>query len=830
MPRCYLPCLLALTALATLSAAPAAEAQANMNLLLNSSFDFHCFDNSRNAQARCYQAGYVACWNADAYGDVTVTSAPHVEGLKLQTFARNVVAIKPGKRLYQVIFLPEVGLRHGDVVSLLAYGSQKAPDSLRASVHVLKIDSQTGTWKPSDYGCADSREFPRHSRGDLVRAKSVSALSGPQNGFQVKLEKCDLPGSFVHKNESSDSQINSVALQVEFVNVSKDAEVLIYAPCLVKGETAQAGLPELRQLPTAYRGLPRTIRKLWRGEPLHILVMGSSIDRGSANPPLYPYDENPESPKFKQPLSDTPFNGELIGRPDLTGTVGQWRHYYAWAGQLRTELLRKFNYPPERMLLNYMACDGSCISEATSGLAEYASLSLPPAPEVNGQPAGKSWQEMYPGLFERPGGPGPDLILFGSGANEKTDQPDEGAIFEATIRWMQRHYPDCEFAFAMWQNLRGYTPNTGNLMELSLAYGIPFLDLGDRIDQLMNYANRYALCPSDGHPQAAGHYLWFKSLEQAFEVADPISFGTAQAYRPRRLYPTSYGWEGEITTYQATSPRVVNKTMMVLDDTTINAWGKVTDGGKTQALVDGVKIRDPRTVANRDIRNSMVAYGKLSLGDRHIFELAGEPGEITAADCKTCPNRQALLVDNPRWSLGQAKVEAFTSGYGAPYGDKQVLLQPGQAIEIEAVGTDLSVAWVDAATAGTLSVTIDALPAVAIKANMPFKDSKGTELYLENRKGFRGLGYGLHHVKIEATEAPVAVLGLFTYDSRSNREGERQLVGSALPGETITLTPAFRVHPVVTCSGALAVAPGDVSTTQVKFTGSGPGSYQIVGE
>ena len=127
----------------------------------------------------------------------------------------------------------------------------------------------------------------------------------------------------------------------------------------------------------------------------------------------------------------------------------------------------------------------------------------------------------------------------------------------------------------------------------------------------MNCANRYALCPSDGHPQAAGHYVWFKSLEEAFEVADPLQFGAPQAHLPRRLYPTAYGWEGEIITYKADSPRVVNKTMMILDDCTINAWGKVTDG-KTQAFIDGVRIRDPRTLPNRDLRNSMVTYGKLS--------------------------------------------------------------------------------------------------------------------------------------------------------------------------------------------------------------------------
>ena len=804
------------------------EAQTPMNLLVNPNFDFHCFDNSRTATATSWKAGYVACWDADAYNDLTVISAPHADGLKLQTFARNVVTLKPGKKMNQVIFLPEVGLRHGDVVSLSAYGQQKAPESLQAAVHVLKIDSQTGKWKPSDFGQADQREFPKHSRGELVKAASYKTTSGAAAGdFQIKVENCSIPGSFVHKNESGDDQINSIALMVEFTNLSKDADVTLYAPSLAKGATAPPpGLQEMRQPPTAYRMIPRTIRKLWRGEPIHILLMGSSIDRGSANPPMYAYDENPESPAFKQPLAGDLFNGDVVGRPDLTGTVGQWRHYFAWGGRLRTELLRKFNYTPDKILLNYMACDGSCVSEATSGLEAYASLSLPPSPEVNGQAAGKTWQEMYPALFARPQGPAPDLVLFGSGANEKTDQPDEGAIFEATIRWFQHNYPDTEFIFCQWQNLRGYTPNTGHLMELALNYQIPFMDMGNRIDQLMNYANRYAICPSDGHPQAASHYVWFKSLEEAFEVADPIAPGIAQKTLPRRLYPTSYGWEGEIVTYTAPNPRIVGN-MMVLDDTTVNCWGSTADA-KTVAFVDGEKKRDCRTGANRDLRNSLFAYGKLSLGDRHILEICGAEPKLTAADCKIAPNRQFLAMDNPRWALGAKKVEPFQSAWGAPFGDKQVVLQPGEAVTIQAVGTDVAVAYVDAANAGTLKVTVDDQERLSVPANVAFKDQSGKEQFLENRKGIRELGYGAHTVRVEAVDGPVALLGVYTYDTRSNLAQQRVLTGQAMPGEVVALTPPLEAPPVVTCTGGLEA--GEVTNRQVKFSGKGGGSYQIVGE
>lgn len=819
-------CLLLALAVIGLISAPAGAQ--NMNLLLNPQFDFHSFNNSRNASANVTSAGYVACWNADAYGDVTVTTPPHAETVKPAVFTRGLVAIKPGKRFYQFILLPDVGLRHGDQASLFVYGQQKAPDSLRASLQVLKIDSQTGKWKPSEFGCTDSREFFKHGRGELVVANQVTATSGAETAFQLKVEKCDIPGKVVQKNESGDDQINSIALQVEFRNQGTE-DVWIYAPCLVKGPAARADLPVLRTPPTYYTGIPRTLRKLWRGEPIHILLMGSSIDRGSANPPLYPYDEDPASPKYKQPLGDRDFDGNVIGRPDLTDTVGWWQHYYAWGGRLRTELLRKFNYTPDKICLNYMARDGSSVSEAMTGLADYCSLALPCSQEANGQKPGKTWQELYPGLFTRPQGPGPDLILFGSGANIKTDEPEEGAIFEAAIRWVQQRYPDCEFLFCQWQNGRSYTPNTGHLMELALNYRIPFLDLGDRIDQLFGYANRYALSTDGGHPEAAAHYVWFKTLEQAFEVADPIAAGAPQVRLPRRLYPTSYNWEGEIRTHDRQSPRLKGN-MLVLDDAQVTTWVTVPAEDKPESFVDGEKKRLTRGSATRDGRSCAFTVGKLSLGDRHVLEMVSPAARINVADCRVCPGRMFYPVDHKLWNLGGKPVSDFASEWGAPYGNKQVVLPTGSAIEIEAVGTDLSLAWVDAAQGGSFKVTIDDRDLGVVATNVPFKDQAGKEYFLENRKGFRNLGYGLHKVRVEVTAGQVALLGLFTYDARSNRDSERSVTGLAVPGDVVALTPPFRVRPVVICSGDLTCRPQDITPTQVKFIGTGAGSYQIIGE
>ncbi|MCP4641455.1 MAG: hypothetical protein GY851_13520, partial [bacterium] len=146
------------------------------------------------------------------------------------------------------------------------------------------------------------------------------------------------------------------------------------------------------------------------------------------------------------------------------------------------------------------------------------------------------------------------------------------------------------------------------------------------------------------------------------------------------------------------------------------------------------------------------------------------------------------------------------------------------------VATDLSVAYVDAHEAGTLKVFIDSVERLAQPANVPFVDVDGSQHYMENRKGILGLGYGVHTVRIEAADAPVAVLGLFTYDSRPNRAFERRLLGHATPGETVSFSQPFKARPMVLCQGGLAVQSADVTTSSVCFGGDSPGTYEIIGE
>jgi hypothetical protein len=82
---------------------------------------------------------------------------------------------------------------------------------------------------------------------------------------------------------------------------------------------------------------------------------------------------------------------------------------------------------------------------------------------------------------------------------------------------------------------------------------------------------------------------------------------------------------------------------------------------------------------------------------------------------------------------------------------------------------------------------------------------------------------------LEAKGAPVALLGIFTYDSRSNLNSERRLTGLATGGEIVEFTSPFKTRPLVICTGGLSVKNEDIFETKVKFSGTS-GSYECIGE
>ncbi|MCP3967815.1 MAG: hypothetical protein GY750_15410 [Lentisphaerae bacterium] len=513
------------------------------NLLLNPQFNFYVFNNHRHGNNSSYKANNVAFWNSGGSKNINVYHESHVKPQNLPKFSvKNVVAIMPKQKFWQFFTLSEADLAHGEKISLSVFGQQNVPGALVANIKLMKIDSQDGTWFPADFGMRDKRTFPKHSRGELVVAKKYTTKSDKKGLVHLTINGAEIVGHYsTEKNISKSTDINTIGVEVEFVNTSA-SPVWLSSPCLVKGVKAVNSAPPIRKMIPYYRYLPRTIQKLSKGEPVHIIIMGSSIDRGSANPPMYPFDENPKSPKFKQPLSDyNKFSAKLMKRPDLEKHFAESRHYFSYGGRLKRELMNKFNLPANKILINFMACDGSCIGEAHSGLKAYCPLSLKPSPNANGHRSGNSWKELYPALFARPEGPRPDLVIFGSGANEKTDSPDEIAVFEGAVRWIQRHYPNTEFLFCMFQNRGKYTSNIGDIEALALRYQIPYIDFALVEDLVSRWCKRYTLVPKDGHPQAACHYLWFKQIEKTFEIWSPIVTGQAQLSLPERIHKNTYG-------------------------------------------------------------------------------------------------------------------------------------------------------------------------------------------------------------------------------------------------------------------------------------------------
>ena len=271
-------------------ALPAAGAEfGNMNLLKNPEFAFHVFENHRSGRRESFASGNIAFWNTDAWGDIQVVRSGHADAAARPDFAvDNLAAIRPGKSLFQFFTLPEAGLAHGDQVSLLVHGWQPVPESLIARIRLLKLDSADGEWQPKDFGCADQRTFPRQSRGELVTAALFDAKSAVTGHVVLTIAGAEITGRFIPDvRQGSNAAVNTIGLQVEFANISTGETVWVYAPALVRGATPPAARqvwPGARVMTPVYRHIPRTMQKLWKGEPLHIMVMGSSIDRGSGLP------------------------------------------------------------------------------------------------------------------------------------------------------------------------------------------------------------------------------------------------------------------------------------------------------------------------------------------------------------------------------------------------------------------------------------------------------------------------------------------------------------------------------------------------------------------
>ena len=808
----------------------AADSADLRNLLLNSEFNFHPFMQHRTGKRGRCTAQYVPFWNANSPDSLTVYRD---SGIKAQFLppvpAPNGVRLKPGCSFKQFFSLPEAELIPGSAVSLSFWAYQESPKAVKAVLRAMKLESEDGSWSPGkDFNLRDKRTFQKMSRGELVTAAAAETFSDAvKQCSQLKIENFVIPANFTPSKKSSSKDNNTVGVELSFTNTSKE-DVWIYVPSLVRGKKAVPAVGSFRKIPEYYRHIPRTMQKLWKGEALHIICMGSSIDRGSANPALYPYDENPASPKYKQPLSDshTGFSTKLVGRPDLDPFYGWSNHYFSYAGRLKVELLNKFNLSPDKILMNFMAADGSCVGEAHSGLKEYCELLLEPAPGDNGHKSGFTWKQLYPELFTRSEGPRPDLIIFGSGANEETDTPDECAVYEGMIRYIQRNYPGTEFLCCMYQ---ATSPRSGfsNMRSLAMRYGFPCIDFGIINDRITRNIKANAIGNNDGHPQAGIHYLWFKQLEYAFECAGPVVCGFPQTHLPERVMKTSAGWEGRNKLYRQDDARFFRPNAFIIDDSAFNCWAESIKkkGGKAdgKAYVNGVMMTSGRKSVKHNLRNSFFRHGRLPIGDRTVIEV-GDHHKFNAVDCKQLLNRSFCGVESNAFE-GLCKAEKYKSATGFPYGKYIATLEPGKSCSITAVGNSFSIVWVDSPDGGTLSANVGSRQAFTVETNKPYSFIDKSRIFMENRKGITGLPYGMYKITLKADKAPVKIMGVYSYDTRSNRSSEKIIRGISYGGEYVFEDP-FKATPVIRCFDGLKM----VSCSAEKAVFSGSGSFEAIGE
>jgi hypothetical protein len=212
-------------------------------------------------------------------------------------------------------------------------GIQPKSNILKAKIMMMKLDSEDGDWSPSEFGMRDKHTFPGHSRGEPVVAREYTGNGTSTGSIEIKISNAEIPGKVSTGNVSSSQDINTIGIQVEFENIASSDTVWIFSPSLTVIRKESQNLPQARSMEPNYRYIPRTIQKLWKGEIVHIMVMGSSIDRGSANPPIYLYDEEPASETYKHPLVEGLFDGKKAGVPEVDSYYGQWRHYFSYAGR-----------------------------------------------------------------------------------------------------------------------------------------------------------------------------------------------------------------------------------------------------------------------------------------------------------------------------------------------------------------------------------------------------------------------------------------------------------------------------------------------------------------
>ena len=191
--------------------------------------------------------------------------------------------------------------------------------------------------------------------------------------------------------------------------------------------------------------------------------------------------------------------------------------------------------------------------------------------------------------------------------------------------------------------------------------------------------------------------------------------------------------------------------------------------------------------------------------------------KFTLLDAKQALNRYYAGVESKLFT-GIKKIQPYRSATGFPYGRYVSVLNPGDSCQVTLTGNAFAFAWVDTAKGGDLQITVDGKKLPEIPTNKPYIMQSKEKLFMENRKGFEGIPFGVHTITVKAVKAPVTFMGVYSYDTRSNSAWQRIVRGSAADGEFI-FSPAFKARPVIHCSGTLKVK--SATAEKVVFTGNG---------
>lgn len=283
-------------------------------------------------------------------------------------------------------------------------------------------------------------------------------------------------------------------------------------------------------------------------------------------------------------------------------------------------------------------------------------------------------------------------------------------------------------------------------------------------------------------------------------------------------------------TYRAGDPRFFRPNAFIIDDSAYNSWAglknKLPKGQKAPrgiTFINGERKGLSRPSPGYNVRNSFFRHGRLPLGDRHVIELS-ENFKFTFLDAKISPRRYYTGVESRLFS-GIKKPLPYKSQTGFPYGRFTAVLKPGESCQVNLAGNAFAVAWVDTPKGGLLQVDIDGVKKMELPANQPYIMQNKEKLFIENRKGIEGLFYGMHTVTLKALKAPVTIMGVYSYDTRSDLSWERRIHGTVSNSE-FKFEPAFKAVPIIDCRGSLKLK----QATREKAVFSGTGTFTATGE